>query len=864
MTAWHASDEAERLKALQSLAVLDTAAEEQFDALVQAASIVCGVPISLLSLVDADRQWFKAKVGLAVNEAPREHALCARTILDDAIFEVPDASADPRFADNPLVCAGPGIRFYAGAPVVLRSGHRVGTLCVIDRKPGQLTPLQRQVLAHLATAAARGLEAHRLEHELVQEQARLSNILEATGAGTWEWDLRTNQVRYNARWAEIIGYTLDEVQGRGHQAWRDLVHPEDLPRADAAMAAHIEGRSDRYACEFRMCHRDGHWVWVMSHGRVKSRDAQGRPLWAFGTHLDVTESRQLAAELAEQHGLLSVTLRSIGDAVITTDTSARVVWLNPAAERLTGWLSDEARGLPVSQVFVIVHEGTREPVDSPVDQCLRRREVVGLTSRTLLLSRQGQEFGIEDSSAPIVNEAGELLGAVLVFHDVTEQRRLSGEVAYRASHDALTGLVNRVEFESRLRRLLAHAREFEDQHALLYIDLDQFKLVNDACGHSVGDELLKQVGRLLKEAVRASDTVARLGGDEFAVLLEACPAERAKRVAQQICDHMEEFRFQHDGRRFRIGTSIGLVNFSAQWPGVEAILQAADTSCYAAKEAGRNRVHEWYDTDLELRARHGQMQWTNRIEQALDEDGFVLYAQRIEALNGPAEGLHAEVLLRMRDPQGGLIPPGAFLPAAERFNLVSRIDKWVLRRTLAWIGAAGRATRLSLLSVNLSGQSVGDRAFQRWLIELLRGAGVEICARLCLEITETAAVTHMADASDFVDEVRRLGVRVALDDFGAGASSFGYLKNLRVDLLKIDGQFVRDVLDDPLDEVAVRSFVDVARVVGVQTVGEFVCTPALHARLRELGVDFAQGYHVHRPEPLDALVPTEDVVARRG
>ncbi len=1234
LTAPMPFDEPERLRALRRLDVLDSAPESEFDALVETAALVCGVPISLVSLIDQDRQWFKANVGLpGVTETPRDVAFCAHAILDEGIFEVPDALADPRFADNPLVATAPDIRFYAGATLRLSDGAHVGTLCVIDRVPRRLSEKQREVLRLLSIAAVQALESRRmarafatseirfrtlseaspmgvfatdaagacvytnarwqaiyglsevealgegwnqtlhpedkaavfarwqrsaaLEQEfdmefrvrrrdgtvrhvravaralrggqeeltgyvglvedtterwqarraLEEERERLAAIIQGTGAGTWEWNVQTGETRFNERWAEIVGATLAELSPTTIQTWAGLAHPEDLARCSALLEAHFKGETAAYECEARMRHRDGHWVWVLDRGQVLTRTADGQPEWMFGTHLDITARkaqedrvrkseellnrtgalaqvggwevdiasgsirwseqtcrihgvdpgyqprlaeaidfyapearpiveaavvqamadgkdwdlelpfiqrggrriwvravghaefeggqpvrlfgafqditrrvedrlaleaaqqrvtlatetggigvwelnlqtgvltwdalmyqlhglpkgpgtdgyplwirhlhpadrsrveqefkssldsatdfrsefrvvwddgsvhhlratgrvtrdgagqalrmvgvnwdvtplRELANQLAEQHELLRVTLQSIGDAVITTDAQSQVTWLNPAAERMTGWLSSEAIGRPLTQVFHIVNEETRQPTESPVATCLAQGKIVGLANHTVLISRHGDEFGIEDSAAPIRNPSGDILGVVLVFHDVTEQRRLSGEMSYRATHDALTGLVNRAEFETRLRRTLDKAHEERSEHALLYIDLDQFKLVNDACGHSVGDQLLQQVAKLLREAVRARDTLARLGGDEFAVILEHCTSDRAQRVAQLICDRMEEFRFLHDGRRFRIGASIGLVPVDSRWTNTAAAMQAADTSCYAAKEAGRNRVHVWFDTDQAMRARQGEMQWATRLEQALDEDRFVLYAQRIQALGDGSPGLHAEVLLRMLDSDGRLIPTVAFLPAAERFHMATRIDRWVLRRALQQIQAIGDALVLDMLCINLSGQSVGDRAFHRHAIDALTEAGSTACRRLCLEITETAAVTNMADAAIFIDQVRALGVRVALDDFGAGASSFGYLKTLKVDLLKIDGSFIRDLIDDPLDAAAVRCFVDVARVLGIKTVAEFVDRPEVLARVREIGIDYAQGFLLHSPEPIEGL-----------
>ena len=573
----------------------------------------------------------------------------------------------------------------------------------------------------------------------------------------------------------------------------------------------------------------------------------------LGTFQDITTLHELGLELEAQHELLRVTLQSIADAVITTDASGQVTWLNPAAERMTGWPTSQATGRPVEEVFQIVSDATRLPAQNPITVCLQTGQAAGLDRDTLLISRSGSEFGIEDSASPIRNELGELLGAVLVFHDVTEQRRMSGEMHYRATHDTLTGLVNRAECELRLRRVLTKAQQDGSTHALLFIDLDQFKLVNDACGHAVGDQLLQQVSKLFGETVRARDTLARMGGDEFAVILEHCSAEQAQRVAQQICDRMDDFRFVHDQRRFRIGTSIGLVPIDDRWHTTAALIQAADNACYAAKEAGRNRVHAWFDTDQAIRLRHGEMQWATRLEQALDDNRFALYAQRIEPLTEVVPGLHAELLLRLLDDEGQLVLPGAFLPAAERFHLASRIDRWVLGHAIAMLQALPTVSGIDTLCINLSGQSVGDRAFHKHAVQMLTLAGPTLCRCLCLEITETAAITHIADASQFIDRVRALGVRIALDDFGAGASSFGYLKNLSVDLLKIDGQFIRDLIDDPLDDAAVRCFVDVARVVGVKTVAEFVDRPELLARVRELGIDFAQGYLLHEPQPIEAL-----------
>ena len=820
------------------------------------------------------------------------------------------------------------------------------------------------------------------EQALAAEEQYLASVIEGTGAGTWQWNVNTGQCRFNEQWASMLGYALKELGTQLLETWTSFAHPDDVAKSIKDLDRHFAGETDIYETEFRMRHKDGHWVWILSRGRVLSHTDDGKPEWMYGTHVDITEHkqheqaiqaaneriavatrsggigiwdfdvtanilncdatiyelygiadtsshfdvarwltflhpedkaatqkifedalegkceydaefriiwedgsihhikatasttrdaqgralqmvgtnwevttlRQLAIELAEQHEMLRVTLQSIGDAVITTDADGNVTWFNPVAERITGWLTEEAKNKPLTQVFNIINEKTRKPAENPVLACLKHKNTVGLANHTLLISRDGTEYGIEDSAAPIRDEHGKLLGVILVFHDVTEQRRLSGEMSYRATHDTLTGLLNRTEFETRLTRVLGYAHENGSNHALMFIDLDQFKLVNDACGHSGGDFLLQQVSKLLQEIIRSRDTLARLGGDEFGVILEQCTVEQAQRVAKMICERMDDFRFIHDGRRFRIGTSVGLAPLDNRWANIAGAMQAADASCYAAKEAGRNRVHTWFDSDFTMHARHGEMQWATRLEQAIDENRFVLYAQRIESVDGSQQGIHAEILLRLKEANGEIILPNTFLPAAERFHLSSRIDRWVLQHAIYWIQNLRDSNSLNTLCINLSGQSIGDRAFHRHAFDMLTAAGETICKQICLEITETATVTNMIDASIFIEQVRSLGVRIALDDFGAGASSFGYLKTLKVDILKIDGQYIKGMIDNPLDDSAVRCFVDVARIMGIKTVAEYVETPEILAHVRTLGVDYAQGYLLHKPGPIDTLL----------
>lgn len=674
------------------------------------------------------------------------------------------------------------------------------------------------------------------------------------GIGIWSYDLVNKTLECDRSINALYGLAEDDVLTIDR--WASKLHPED--REDTMLALEEAIAGNTYDVEFRVIWTDGSVHYIHAKASI-SRDQDGKALRMLGTHWDVTSLRELSLELVKQHETLRVTLQSIGDAVITTDPKGRVTWLNPVAERMTGWLTSEAKGKPLPQVFNIISEVTRKSVESPVSECLKHGKVLGLANHTILISRDGTEYGIEDSASPIRADNGAIIGAVLVFHDVTEQRRLSNEMSYRATHDQLTGLVNRAEFEARMTQILNRSKADGSAHALMFIDLDQFKLVNDACGHSAGDILLQQVSKMLSEVVRSRDTLARLGGDEFAVILEQCSTEQAQRVAQSICDRMDEYRFIHDGKRFRIGTSIGLSILDGRWPSIANVIQAADAACYTAKEAGRNRVHTWFDTDTSVRTHQGEMQWATRLEVAMDENLFELYAQRIvpvdQAYAAEIESkIYAEILLRLRGPNGDLISPGLFLPAAERFHLASRLDRWVLDHVIQWLTSLPEISIVSTICVNLSGQSIGDRAFHAYAIERLKAAGNAYCRCLCFEITETATVTNMIDASLFIEQVRQLGVKVALDDFGAGASSFGYLKTLKVDILKIDGQFIKDMIHDPLDDSAVRCFVDVAGIVGLRTVAEYVESAEILEHVRSLGIDCAQGFLLHEPQPIYTLL----------
>ncbi|MDD3354961.1 EAL domain-containing protein [Zoogloea sp.] len=849
-------DEDARLARLHALRVLDTAPEALFDGLASAAATVCDTPIALISLIDDKRQWFKANVGLpGLHELPRGQTPCAEALLAGSLLEISDVRQEARFRDCSLVGTAPGIRFYAGVPLRLSDGCRAGTLCVMDYRPRALDARQHLILDSLAGTVTQALELREQARNALQsatEQTRLTQtLLDHVLEGIITIDDAGRILSFNREAERIFGFGAAEVIGR-HAG---LLLPEDgvarIERYLGAPAPDQDGAILDRGREGRGRRRNGE---IFPLELDVSRSPMNGRAFYVGVIRDISQRRHMEHRLAESLDQLQVTLDSIADAVITTDVHGTIRWLNPAAERMTGWGCGEATGRPLGEVFTILDETTRKVMPDPVARCLALGRTVGKSDQPVLISRDGSEYGIEKSAAPIRDDEGSVHGAVLVFRDVSERRQLSREMTHRATHDALTGLVNRAELEARVRRLLEHARSHRGSSSLIFIDLDHFKAVNDACGHLEGDKLLKQVSSLLLHAVRARDTVARMGGDEFAVILEHCDVSQGLRIAQKICGQMEDFRFICDGRAFRVGTSIGLVPLDERWPDAAQLFQAADSACYIAKETGRNRVHVWMDSVEGIQLRQGEMQWVERLEQALDEDRFELFAQRIlpvAAARARAD-VELEILLRLREPDGSLVGPGAFLPAAERFHLATRIDRWVVRHAFEWLTRNHHRQQVGLLSINLSAQSLSDRAFPTFVEERARETGFPL-SRLCLEITESTVIGHRAEAVHFTRHMHQLGARIAIDDFGSGASSFGYLRDLSVDFIKIDGQFITGLLDDPLDQASVKHFMDLAQVVQVGTIAEFVERQDVLEALGLLGIERAQGALLHQPEPLDSL-----------
>ena len=677
-------------------------------------------------------------------------------------------------------------------------------------------------------------------------QRRLAAVLESTTDPVCFADADGGAIYLNDAGFALLGGTRKLVGEAPSMA--AIAHV--LLRPEGLAAASVDGT---WSGETRILTPDGREL-SLSQVIICHRDPTGQIEFFSTLARDITERTMLERRLSEEKERAEVTLGSIGDAVVRTDADGVIEYLNPVAEQLLGCRSGDIAGQRIGNVLTLVHEATREPLENPVEICLREERVVGRANLSLLVRPDGREFAIDDSAAPVLDRDGGVIGAVLVFHDVSRARTLARQLAHQASHDFLTGLVNRHEFERRVARSLGRAQSEAVTHALCFLDLDQFKVVNDTCGHGAGDELLRQLAGALQKKVRRRDTLARLGGDEFGVLLEHCLPGQAARVAHELLETVQEFRFVWEGKPFALAVSIGVVPITAESESLATVMRDADAACYAAKERGRNRVHMYEPNDARMAMRQGEMQWVSRITSALEEQRFRLYAQVIAPLHqGREDRARCEVLIRMVERDGTLIAPGAFIPAAERYNLMGAVDRWVVREVAALYARQPVGRLMPITSINLSGASLDDPGMLSFVREQLvrHSLPPEL---LCFEITETAAIANLAQAAHFIRELKSLGCWFALDDFGSGMSSFAYLQSLPVDALKIAGAFLRHIESDPVEYAMVEAINRVGHVMRLKTVAEGVESLETLETLRKIGVDYAQGFAIAEPIPLEELL----------
>ncbi len=543
-----------------------------------------------------------------------------------------------------------------------------------------------------------------------------------------------------------------------------------------------------------------------------------------------------------------ITLKSVGDAIITTDSAGLVEYLNPVAEKLTGYITHDVTGQSITQIFRAYDEKNQLWLADTIMNYLRDGTYNMPSNDIILYDADDNFIDILLTIAPIQDIDNQVLGTITTFQDVTKEKVLAKRIEHQARHDVLTGLLNRREFESKVEQSLTLYSE-GTTHALCVMDLDRFKIVNDTVGHAAGDELLRQISQRIKDVLRKTDLFARIGGDEFALFLSNVDVENAIEITEKILHVVREYQFVWSDKAFRVGASIGLVDAPAMVSSYENLYHAADTACYMAKHEGRDRVHVVTYDDDNVAEKREQTQWVNRINDALEQNRFTLYAQDIIPLHDDA-GLkpHKEVLIRMLDEDGQIIPPMAFIPPAERYNLMSKLDAWVINEVIEQLR---KDTGDTVYAINLSGQSMADSKFTTRAIEHILGSEINM-QRLCFEITETAAIANLENARQFLNSLQELGCYTALDDFGSGLSSFAYLRTMPINYLKIDGMFVRQIVNDSTSRVMVEAIHAIGRTMGLKTIAEFVEDEEIRDLLKDMGVDYAQGYYFGAPQPLHA------------
>ena len=687
-----------------------------------------------------------------------------------------------------------------------------------------------------------------LTKQLEISQERYALAVEGAHDGIWDWDLRTQEIYYSPRCRHLLGLP-NYPSSQGPDTWFTRIHKEDREYFELTLQKHLSRCESQFSCEYRVLQKDGCYRWLLTRG-MALWDEDGIAYRVAGSQTDITSHKKLEQDLFQEKELAQITLHSIGDAVITTDAQGRIKDFNPVAEKLTGWQAQDAKQKLISQVVKIIDGNTRECLRNPAIEAIQHGAKVSLSNHPTLISKTGEEFAIGDSAAPIRSDNGRVMGAVLVFHDVTEERGRSQQLAWQASHDQLTRLFNRKAFVQSLEDAIMESRFKESHHVLCCMDLDHFKIVNDTCGHLAGDKLLQQVADLWRHKIRKSDVLARLGGDEFGLLLYDCNLPRALKIASFLCNSIQSSRFFYEGRFFNLSVSVGIVVITSDIQNVEEALRLADTACYTAKDKGRNRVQVYHPNDDSIAQKSSDSQWFSRINQALETHQFMLYSQSITVADASTNcDEMCEILLRLPDVQPGKITlPVAFIPPAERYGLMPTLDRWVIQRVLNFL--AGHPPSVTkIYSVNLSGSSLNDDSFIAFLKQQLEQYPIDP-KMLCFEITETVAIANLQKVAKFILELKKLGCHFALDDFGSGMSSFSYLRHLPVDYLKIDGNLVKEAASDSVTCSIVKAIHQIGHLMGLKTIAEYVEDQVILDNVQKIGIDYAQGYAIDYPKPL--------------
>ena len=646
--------------------------------------------------------------------------------------------------------------------------------------------------------------------------------------------------------AGLIGLEPEQIVGR---EVADLVKPAYRALFRKNVAKRLSGENVPRRLEIQLINGNDAGLWV--EAQSSNIEFHGEPA-VLTIARDISHRKSLEVSLSRSKRQAQYTLESISEGVITTDNDGRIDYMNLAAETLIGSNRDDAAGHRIGELFTLVDDADRRPLGDPVERCLAMRRRVNMGRRAVMISNDGDhEHSVEITASPIRGPGNSISGAVVVFHDVSEIRGLTRKMSYQATHDPLTGLINRREFERRLDEAMDAAHAEEAVHMLFYMDLDRFKAVNDTCGHLAGDNMLREVAGLIKEQVRDSDFVGRLGGDEFGALLIGCPIQKARQIASDICNAVDDYRFVWKDKIFNIGISIGLVEISHVSGSLQDVMSAADSACYVAKQEGRGQVHVYSARDEAIARERGDIQWLKALQAALHEDSFELAVQPILAMSGSADsGPAVEVLIRLPDGRGRTADTAEFLRPAERYQLMPQIDRWVVNAALGAI--AGGEIKLGgnrSVAINLSGQTLADEPFLGFVVDALDRSGVSPSS-VCFEVTEKAILSNVQHAQRFIEVLHGIGCEFSLDDFGSGLGSFSSLKHLPIDYLKIDGTYTRNLQSDEVNQEMVNAMIKLARKMQFRIVAEQVEHQEDFDWLREVGIDFIQGHFVDAPVAL--------------
>jgi len=714
--------------------------------------------------------------------------------------------------------------------------------------PGRITLEGKpRALSHLGSAVNKLLEDLEQRGTRLQDRERLFQRLVETVHDAVV--VHRKQILFaNARFLALLGADAPHVVGR---SLTEFVAPEYVELVENNLRRRLAGETAAERYEVELLGSKGQVTRVELSSTLI--DSAGEPALLL-TALEMMPGAIPTAPAPKPRGM--VTLDAMGESVLTVDTDGRIDYINHAAELLLGQNFDQVLGKTFPEVASMVDENDRRSLGDPVRKALSTGGRVTMGRRAVLVpASAAAERSVEISVTPLRFDGKEISGLVLVLHDTSELRGLTRQMTYQASHDALTGLVNRREFERRLQEATDSAQSADIGHALCYLDLDRFKVVNDTCGHTAGDNMLREIASLIREAVRDSDTVGRIGGDEFALLLAGCPLDKARQIADNVVRSVNDFRFVWKDKIFNVGISIGLVEIGRGAGSIEDIMNSADTACYVAKKNGGLHVHV-YSAREEASARNsGEIHWLQKLQVALRDNKFELYYQPIvHARAGGVSGPALEVFVRLAGEDGQPAAPSTdFIRAAERYRLMPLVDRWVVQSVLAALGRGGlKLPPGRSVAINIAGQTLGDAGFLEFVVDCFDHTGANP-GDICFEVTESSVVLNLEHAQRFIAVLHGMGCEFALDDFGSGLSSFSTLRTLPMDYLKIDGSFIKNLAGDAVNRAMVAAMIELSRSLNFRVVAEHVEDQLSLDTVTGMGIDFVQGFLVGRPQPLSTV-----------